>query len=209
MRRVSSKLPQLDIARNIGFNIPDSLVTNNVESFKGFLEKYRKIIFKPLVDFHYFKSDTEDNRVLYSTLIDIESFKEFDLIKNAPVFLQEYIPKEFEYRITVVGDDVYIVRVLTNSYSSDDWRKHQFSDNVKFEISNNEDFRIHELSIKMVKSLGISYGTLDIIHAKSGLDYFLEVNPNGQWYWLENSLGIPVSLSIAKTLIRIYHTNAS
>jgi hypothetical protein len=32
---------------------------------------------------------------------------------------------------------------------------------------------------------------------------FLECNPNGQYGWLEEDLGMPISASIASTLVRI------
>ena len=44
----------------------------------------------------------------------------------------------------------------------------------------------------MLQTLGLVYGAFDFIRTPRGEDVFLEVNPTGEWAWLENSLGFPM-----------------
>jgi hypothetical protein len=207
MRKINPKIQQLVEANRAGFNTPPTLVTNDSEAFREFLETYRKIVlksFRPV----FFQDKQEDTpRMLFTTVIDIDTFDDYELVKNMPILLQKYIDKDYELRITVVEDQIFVSKVVTSEKAKDDWRKHQFTDEVSFEIAPNEDQQLLERCIEFVKSHNLKYGVFDIIHDKSGVDHFLELNTNGQWYWLEHSLGFPISKAIADSLIRIYQQN--
>ncbi len=45
---------------------------------------------------------------------------------------------------------------------------------------------------ELFQSLGIGYGAVDLLEDEAGDIYFLEVNPNGQWLWLEEESGWPL-----------------
>ena len=55
---------------------------------------------------------------------------------------------------------------------------------------------------RMLSELGLQYGAFDFILDKSGNYIFLEVNPNGQWAWIECQVGCDISGAIARQLIR-------
>jgi glutathione synthase/RimK-type ligase-like ATP-grasp enzyme len=48
-----------------------------------------------------------------------------------------------------------------------------------------------------MKRLGLEFGALDFIVTETGVWYFLEVNPSGQWLWIEDLTGLPIADSIA------------
>ena len=50
--------------------------------------------------------------------------------------------------------------------------------------------------------LGLRFGTFDFIVAPDGRWVFLEINPNGQWAWMEDATGLPIAASIADALTR-------
>ena len=52
----------------------------------------------------------------------------------------------------------------------------------------------------MLSVLELQYGAFDFILDKFGNHYFLEVNPNGQWAWIEHLAGLPISKEIVKCL---------
>ncbi len=51
-------------------------------------------------------------------------------------------------------------------------------------------------------SLGLRFGALDLLVTEDGRWHFLEVNPNGQWAWIEQVAGLPISATIAEALMR-------
>ena len=121
-------------------------------------------------------------------------------IEQAPCIFQEYLDKDFELRITVVGDQVFPVKINSqkNSKTKFDWRKDQT--HVEYEL-----FVLpEELKTKLLRlhrEFKIVYGAYDFIVDPKGTYYFLEVNPAGQWLWMEEVLGINISETIANALI--------
>jgi len=52
----------------------------------------------------------------------------------------------------------------------------------------------------LVEKLGLVFGCIDMIVTPRGEFIFLEINPNGQWLWIEELTGLPISEAIANTL---------
>lgn len=55
------------------------------------------------------------------------------------------------------------------------------------------------LCFKLMETLNIQFGAFDFIY-RDGIYYFLEVNPNGQWLWLEQLLSLNISTAIINYL---------
>ncbi len=53
-------------------------------------------------------------------------------------------------------------------------------------------------------SFEINFASLDMILTPEGEFVFLEINPNGQWLWLEEELGLPLLASMADLLTTNY-----
>ena len=59
---------------------------------------------------------------------------------------------------------------------------------------------IENKCILLMERLGLNYGAIDIVLDKQGNYVFLEINPNGQWAWIEHLTGLPISKEIVKYL---------
>jgi len=46
----------------------------------------------------------------------------------------------------------------------------------------------------------LSFGAIDLLLTPTGEYVFLEINPNGQWYWLELITGIPLTNAMCDVL---------
>jgi glutathione synthase/RimK-type ligase-like ATP-grasp enzyme len=55
---------------------------------------------------------------------------------------------------------------------------------------------------RLMRALRLRFGALDLIVAPDDEHWFLEVNPNGQWGWIEDATGLPIAASIADALQR-------
>jgi glutathione synthase/RimK-type ligase-like ATP-grasp enzyme len=53
----------------------------------------------------------------------------------------------------------------------------------------------------LMKRLGLDFGCIDLVLTPEGQYVFLEVNPAGQWGWIESATGMPISESIAAELV--------
>ncbi len=115
-------------------------------------------------------------------------------IRAAPVILQRIVPKMTELRITIVGDKIFPVAVLSDNEV--DWRKSKIT-LESIDLPNN----IEDLCFEYVSALGLRYGCVDMIISPDGDYYFLEINPNGQWGFVEQKTGLPIGKAIAHLLL--------
>ena len=54
--------------------------------------------------------------------------------------------------------------------------------------------------LALQKSLGLVYGAIDLRRTDEGEYYFLEVNPAGQWMFVEQRTGLPIAQAHADLL---------
>ena len=195
--RAENKLLQLKLAREIGFNIPETLVTNSKIELKKFYEENNQdIIIKPLGMSRIVKDDSLSFLFTNSLKKEhIDSIENFDL---TPCIFQNRVEKELELRITVVGENVFSAGVdsQSNTKTQLDWRKSQlqfFRYNIPKDIS--------AKCIEIVKKLNLKFGAIDLIKDVNGNYVFLEINPNGQWAWIETQTQLPISDAIINELI--------
>ena len=55
--------------------------------------------------------------------------------------------------------------------------------------------------IQLVEQLGLCYGAIDMVVTPDGRYVFLEINPNGQYLWIEEETGLPISDAICDLLM--------
>jgi len=191
-----NKFLQLSLAKSIGFNIPNTLATTDISELRSFIKNNKKTVIKPVsrgrIDY-----PNNSSKLIFTNIMSEEIIIALDAFELTPAIYQEYVDKDYELRVTVVGEDIFAASVDSQSIaaSSVDWRRKR----TKFEEYNlPED--IKEKCLLLLRKLNISYGAFDIIKAKNGLYYFLEVNPNGQWVWIEKDTKQLISESIIKFL---------
>lgn len=193
-----NKLLQLKRATEVGFQVPDTIITNDKTSLRHFFNSSSSgVIIKPLSQN---KIVTEDSKqTIFTNRLTIDQVQRLDEFSLTPAILQKWIDKKYELRITVVGEDVFCAAVnpWLDGNKVIDWRKHQQLKFRKYDLP-------PEISLKcisLVKSLGLSFGAIDMIKSESDQYYFLEINPNGQWGWLETEAMLPISDAIIKYLV--------
>jgi glutathione synthase/RimK-type ligase-like ATP-grasp enzyme len=188
---------QLYLAALHGFNIPKTMISNHAPAIDNFAGSLGSVLYKPL---GYFISPPD--KILFANIMtpaEVQSNNEN--ITVAPCIFQNYTDKDHELRITIVGDAVFPVKIYSqqSELSKLDWRRDQFE--VKYEITELENDFTEKL-LRFHKEAGLVYGAYDFIRDKQGDYVFLEVNPAGQWLWLEKLLGIHISRQIADELLK-------
>lgn len=195
IRRADHKLGQLSLARELGLDIPHTVVSNRWSAIESRLPD--DVIFKSLSPrrFH-----DDGMRYIYTQRLQ-QGDAPHDL-NPYPALWQPYVDKAREWRITLVGDEAFDVSIHTDEAARTDWREHQSTDAVTFRKGNFPD-REKEKCFEFKKRLGLGFAIFEFIESSDGALTFLECNPNGQYGWLEDELGLPISDAITNELAKI------
>jgi glutathione synthase/RimK-type ligase-like ATP-grasp enzyme len=196
MKRADVKMQQLAAAAAAGFRIPETVISNTWDMVEAFQQD--RLIVKMIERISLPAGN--GTKSLPTTIV-----RRDNLPKQAlpyPGLWQPYIQKKREWRITVVGEKVFSAAIYTEESAKDDWRTHQFGPAVVFKA---EPFPKEEQQkcIALLKHFKLRYGAFDFVETPGGEIIFLEVNTNGQFMWLEDQLGLPISEAIAEELITI------
>jgi glutathione synthase/RimK-type ligase-like ATP-grasp enzyme len=200
MRVANLKLKQLETARQHGFKIPRTLVTNSPAEARKFLADQTGIV-KSVGSAGYIESGRKFS--IFTTAISTEHIDDDDLsFRASPVVLQERIPREYDLRVTIVGSQIFAARIVLPVLSEDmvDWRAVDPA-LVRYEWISLP-LGLSQTCIEYVRRHSLVYAALDFIVTPDGDHVFLELNPSGQWGWLETAEDAPITDAIADCLIR-------
>jgi len=194
----NAKLYQLQVARKIGFAIPETIFTNNKQDALKFAQKHQSVALKVIDQVIVTRQNAE--RYMYTKKLSYTELQSLDGFNLSPVIIQEYIPKAYEIRATCVGEQIFSCRIDSqgDEESLADWRNGKISQ-LKHALINLPG--MIETQIKaMMKHFNLQFGAFDILVAPDNRYVFLELNPNGQWAWIEILTKIPIGHAIAQLL---------
>lgn len=197
-RRAENKILQLSTAQRLGFLIPDTILTNSPQHLDRFRAQHadQELIVKDL-------DLSMANAKLLLRGIGTQSlpgafFPEPDTVTAAPVIVQPFVPKAFELRCTVIGDRIFAVRIDSPEFARLDWRSaltagpdgraKDLNRYSAYDLPHSERDRI----LAFCDELELRFAAIDLIVSPEEEYVFLEVNPNGQWLWLQWEAHVPL-----------------
>ncbi len=203
LRRGSMKTHQLMVASKLGLLIPDTCIGNSPKEAREFVSHKNNLVLKSLFmpAVETLAEGENDQLLLYTRrLPKQEVAKVAQRVQNCPVILQEYIEKDFELRITIVGNKTFACAIYSqkSKLACEDWRRYDIENTPHEELELPED--INNKLVNFVKSLGLVFGCVDMIVTPKGEFVFLEINPNGQWLWIERITGMPIGEELARMI---------
>jgi glutathione synthase/RimK-type ligase-like ATP-grasp enzyme len=182
---------QLAAAERAGLPLPRTLVTSDPALAREFLRgcgragAIHKAVHATVADWRRTSRVTRGDRA------------RLDDIRHAPVILQQRIPG-VDVRVTMVGDELFAAEIdARRSSSPDDYRGFE------------KECRIAPCALPagmvrglraLVRDLGLQYGAADLRRRADGAWFFLELNPAGQWLFVEERTAQPISEAIAGLL---------
>lgn len=187
---------QWEIAKRVGLSIPKTIVTNDPIAAKEFINKVGigKVVFKAFIAMAQSWRETR--------LIEQNDLDRIDSVKYAPVIFQEYIDG-VDLRITFIGDKLFTgeIDARETSYPVD---MRMVLGEAKIKPVELPD-KVKKLIIKFMRATGLVYGAIDMKRTNDGEYVFLEINPAGQWLFVEQYTGLPISQAIADHLINVHN----
>ena len=186
---ISHKPSQLDLAKQCGLTIPETLITTIPEHAQQFWQQhYGQISYQ--LSLQAFSETHEFHKVEWDELLGIESSKLAQLI------FQEIVPGSVDLRITIVGNE--ILSAALNLVPSNDSGS---------QPPNRRIYQCHELPadmqhklLLMMRRSGLEYGVIDIRLRPDGEHVFLGINPYGHFLFVEHACQLPISDLLAKHL---------
>jgi hypothetical protein len=166
MRRADRKLGQLMLARELGFSIPQTTIASNWEDVDSQLaSNYDPIVVKMI---RGIISDKDSLKALFTTVLDKQKYEKLkDAANPFPGMYQNFIDKYREWRVTVVGEDVFPAAIYTTKDAKDDWRKLQANPEVDFRSEKLPD-EVGERCVSFLGEMGLKYGAFDFVEKHDG-----------------------------------------
>lgn len=183
-KKSNSKIFQLKTAKKIGLNIPDSIISNAPQEIRSFIAARHDVVYKPLTPMVWFED--EQIRTAYTKKIKESDLPSDFVLQNTPGIFQEKINKKYELRLTFMGNTCIAIKIDSQAHPDgvNDWREIPHA-GLKISPYNLPD-AIRKKCREMMQNLGLVFGCFDFIVTPDDEYYFLEVNEQGQFLWLEN-----------------------
>jgi hypothetical protein len=188
----SRKPWQLSAAEAVGLAVPRTLVTNDPGAARAFLsgQGRRPTVFKAF--------GAVEAAWRFTRLVGARERRLLPAVRHAPVIFQEYVPAERDLRVVVVGGRIFAVEIDARRTGYPlDYR-------ADFDAARVEPCRLPPAVERKVRALtrrlGLCYGALDLRRKRGGEHVFLEVNPTGQWLFVEERTGLPITRAVARLL---------
>lgn len=178
---------QLRVAAKAGFEVPETLLTNDPDQARAFVARHDQVVLKTLTQ-------------RYTTLIPTTVVTPSDDLSGVAGCLhhfQRMVDKTHDIRLTVVGDQFFACRVTTDSADLD-WRATERAE-ITYESVETPSGIVPSCRTYMA-SMSLAYAAFDFAVDREGLWWFLEANPNGEFGFIEAATGLPISKAIADLL---------
>jgi glutathione synthase/RimK-type ligase-like ATP-grasp enzyme len=183
---------QLATARTAGLTSPETLITNEPEEARSFWEVHSgNVVYKPFRQTH---SAWRETRAMLPEDVSL-----IETVRFAPVLFQELITGVADLRVTVIGDELFAAAAALEdaTYTLDirfnpgiAYKPHALPDNVAASI------------FRLMQSLGLEYGAIDMRLTPDDRYVFFEVNPSGQFLYVERSSRQPITAALVAHLLR-------
>lgn len=195
--REHCKPTQLVMAQRCGFVIPPTLVSNDPEEILAFAERFEgRVVYKSF------------NALVPTSLLEASMLDDREALRWTPGIYQPLLEKDHELRVTIVGRRIFATRINSQETARGkvDWREAQWQprglrSDLSFSRCKLPD-GTRRACLRLMKALALVYGAVDLIVTPEGQYVFLEINPFGQFLWVDHEVGYPLLDAMAEMLIQ-------
>lgn len=174
-----NKLIQHTAAKAVGFRVPRTLVTQDAERVRRFYDDLRgEVIVKQIQGTPNFGGKT--------TMVSRGLLERADVISLAPAIYQEMVPGDRHLRVHCFGSQVTAVEIEASDL---DWR---FDLNVPMRQTALDQTTCNRMQA-VLHRLRLRMGVFDFKRTPDGEIVWLEVNPQGQFLFIEGLTGAPLT----------------
>jgi glutathione synthase/RimK-type ligase-like ATP-grasp enzyme len=182
-----SKPYQAQLISRYGFEVPETLITNDPELVRAFRAKHGRVIYKSI----------SGVRSIVQTLTDEDMDKRLDNIRWCPTQFQAFV-EGTNVRVHTIGDKVFATAIRTEAT---DYRyaQRQSGDHAELREVDLSD-ELAEMCVKLAGGLGLAFAGIDLKVTPENRVYCFEVNPSPAFSYYESNTGQPISKAVAQYL---------
>lgn len=198
VRRAQYKVLQLQLAVAVGFEVPATVVGNDPDAVLDlFNSEGGRIITKQVG-----LNDLSERLARYTEEVRTRDVVHAEGLRHCPVIAQARVAKRLELRVTVVGEQVFGAAIHSQraNHTQVDWRRYD-DRNTPIEPWSLP-AEVSARCVDITRRLGLRYGAIDMVLTPDGRYVFIEINPSGQYLWIENATGLPITAAIVDLLQR-------
>lgn len=193
-RRANRKLLQVDLASREGLFVSETFIGNDIEAARRFIDRLwgagEQLIYKQL--------RPKGQMLQYTQRLEKHDLARLHQLGHAPVILQREIVGGTDVRVVVLDGHIWAVTSVPNdSLEVPDIRAAERG-------VRHEQLQVPQETATQIRRfqerLGLRAGIYDFMIDSAGDWYFLEINPSGQWLFVEAALGLPLSEAFAHLL---------
>ena len=186
---------QLACAEELGLRVPRTMITNDPAAARRFVGEMGpgRTVYKTFVAS---EENWRETRIVREEEVGL-----LDAVQLAPVIFQEYVEAEADLRVTALGDELWAAEIVAGETSYPlDYRMDMGA--ARFAPTTLPD-TVSEKLLLLMKRLDIVYGAIDLRRTAAGEYVFLEVNPAGEWLFVEERTAQPITARMAELLVRL------
>ncbi|MFG2715269.1 ATP-grasp ribosomal peptide maturase [Streptomyces goshikiensis] len=175
-----------------GFRVPDTLFTSDPDAARAFIKRRQAVIYKPLSTPLY----RIEGVSCTVEVLEVDAEEIDDSVSGTAHLFQERIDKVADVRVTVIGEEIFCVRIDSGLL---DWRT-DYS-RLTYSVVQPPPGVTEALRAYLAR-FGLVFGAFDFAVDHVGQWWFLECNSSGQWAWMEPETGLPMVAAMADLLER-------
>lgn len=188
-----NKLVVLDLARQSGLKTPDTLITRSKEDVQTYQKHaQKKLITKQLSDNFRIQEDKISYGVGTRIVSSVPNFFFYSLF-------QTRIERLCELRVFYLNNQFFPAAIFVDDHLPDSRSLRLGGNRARIVPFMLPDEVLHALS-ELTAKVNVNCGSIDMILDKEGNYFFLEINPVGQYDYIEIACNYPISKLIADSL---------
>jgi glutathione synthase/RimK-type ligase-like ATP-grasp enzyme len=181
-----SKPFQAQLIAQFGFEVPETLITNEPELVRDFRARHGRVIYKSI----------SGVRSIVQTLTD-DDMDRLENIRWCPTQFQVFV-EGTNVRVHTVGQKVFATAISTEAT---DYRYayRQSGDHAELRPVELSD-ELAEMCLNLAAGLGLAFAGIDLKITRDNHVYCFEVNPSPAFSYYESNTGQPISSAVAEYL---------
>lgn len=197
VRRASHKPLQLIAAQRAGLAVPPTLITNSPRHAREFVGSAPAIA-KAVVGGRV--SEGGADYAVVTAAVTLDDLDPASAVRSSPTTYQRRIAGGCDLRVTMVGSRNFAVRIAIAERQPHevDWRTVE-PRRLAYRRCELPD-AVAAGCRELMRQLSLGFGAIDFIATPDGRHVFLEINPSGQWGWIERHADVPITDAIVDLL---------